>query len=83
MPKAKREFKPTHYRDIDSVVTLRIEIVKSNGECFVYGAYYNRLTQCLDKVTVSTVRTNSYGNLYFVKNNQRYYLADFFRETPF
>jgi len=79
----KREFKPTHYLDITSIVTLDIELVVENGESFVYGAFYDGLNMYHDRVTKSTVRTNRYGNLYFVKGRTRYYLADFMKKTPF
>ena len=83
MTKPKHEFKPTHYLDISSVVSLHIEIIKSNGECFVYASYYDALNGYLDKVTQSTIRTNSHGHIYFIKNHQRYYLADFTKKSPF
>ena len=79
----KHEFKPTHYLDVTSIVSLHIEIVKENGECFIYGAYYDSLDRRFDKVTKSTVRTNKFGHVYFIKSSQRYYLADFIRKTPF
>ena len=83
MTKSKREFKPTHYLDISVEVTLLIEVVVENGECFVYGAYYDNFNRSFDKVTKSSVRNNRYGNSYFIKNHQRYYLADFLKKTPF
>lgn len=83
MTKPKREFKPTHSLDITSVVTLDIELVCENGEYFVYGAFYDGLNRYHDKVTKSTVRTNSYGHTYFIKAKERYYLADFMKKTPF
>lgn len=79
----KREFKPTHYLDITSIVTLDIELVVENGQTYVYSAFYDGLNRYHDKVVKSTVRTNSYGNHYFVKRHQRYYLADFMKKTPF
>lgn len=83
MTKPLREFKPTHSLDITSVIALDIEIVHENGECFVYGAFYDGLNRYHDKVTKSKVRTNCYGHAYFVKRKERYYLVDFMKKTPF
>lgn len=83
MTKPKREFKPTHYLDITSIVSLEIEIVIENGQSYVYGAFYDGLNRYHDKVTKSVVRNNSYGHSYFVKGNQRYYLADFMSKSLF
>ena len=79
----KRDFKPTHYLDITSVASLHIELVKKNGECFVYGAYYDELSRQFDRITISTIRNNKFGYSYFIKSGQRYYLADFKAKTPF
>lgn len=79
----KREFKPTHYLDTTSIVSLEIEIVIENGQSYVYGAFYDGLSRSYDKVTKSTVRTNSYGHHYFVKGHTRYYLADFMHKSLF
>lgn len=83
MTKPIRKFNPSHYQDITSTLSLHIEIVKVNGECFVYGAYYDSINKCFGKVTKSSIRTNRYGRNYFVKNRQRYYLVDFLNKTPF
>lgn len=77
MPKSKREFKPTHYLDITSFMSLQIEVVVENCECFVYGAFYDSINRSFDHITKSKVRTNSYGKSYFIKSRNRYYLADF------
>ena len=83
MTKPFSEFSPTHYLMVDNYITLQIELVKDNGELFVYGAYYNELTRTLDKVTKSVVRSNFRGHSFFIKNHQRYYLADFTKKSPF
>lgn len=83
MTKPKREFKPTHYLDITSVVSLHIEIVKSDGQYYVHASYYDGLNKYFDKVTRSVVRADFKGHTYFVKSNQRFYLADFLKKTPF
>lgn len=79
----KRDFKPTHYLVITNVFTLQIEISIENGECFVYGAFHDELSGKFDKVTKSRARNNCYGNSYFVKGGQRYYLSDFMQKSPF
>lgn len=83
MTKPKRKFNPTHSLDITSVITLDIELAVEEGEYFVYGAFYDGLNKYHDAVTKSKVRTNSYGHSYFIKRNERYYLADFMKKTPF
>ena len=83
MTKPIREFKPTHYMDITSSISLQIEVVVENGECFVYASFYDGLNKTFDRVTKSRARNNAYGNSYFVKANQRYYLSDFMQKSPF
>ena len=83
MTKPLRKFHPTHYMGITRVLSLYIEIVKGNGEYFVYASYYDEVNGSFDKVTKSIVRCNSHGHTYFIKNRQRYYLADFFNKTSF
>lgn len=83
MTKPLRQFNPTHYMDITNVVSLHIEIVRDNGEHYVYASYYDGLNRCFDKVTKSVVRCGSKGHPYFLKNRQRFYLVDFFKKTPF
>ena len=82
MTKPLREFRPTHCLDIDNFTVLTIQIVREDGEYFVYGAYYEGSSR-VGKVTKSVVRTNSRGHTYFVKSKQRYYLSDFIKKTPF
>lgn len=79
----KRNFNPTHYLDITSIVSLEIEIVIENGQSYVYSAFYDGLNRYYDKATKSVVRSDKRGHSYFVKKNQKYYLEDFLAKSMF
>lgn len=69
--------------DITYFMSLQIEIIQDSGDYIVYGAYWDSSKKCFDKVTKSIVKYDRKGHAYFKKSDQRFYLADFMKKTPF
>lgn len=79
----KLNFNPTHYLGITYSCSIGIHIVHENGETVVQNAFFDEQGKQKSKVAKATVRFDSKGHPYFLKNRQRYYLNDFIKKSPF
>lgn len=71
----KEEFKPTAVIGICNTTSLLLDVKHEDGDNYVYSAF-SVIDTGLDRVTRARVNYNNYGNAYFIKCRQRYYLSE-------